>query len=139
MYRLRTVSGNNFVLPHFQVKIAITEGDFQHRRAAHDHAQNPVVNFSTILRAAFLTISFKWSSGGGKGGSCPLEGQGWPKVVYFRLFEKINILFFRQKVGSSPLENFCPPLEKSLGTHMSFLQNLETYPRKSARISFVQK
>ncbi len=65
-----------------------------------------------------------WASAGkGKRGLLPhpLADQGLPKIVCFYIFwEKIVsfLLYFRQKVGFFPLENFCPPLEKSLRTPM---------------------
>ncbi len=48
-------------------------------------------------------------------------------------FEKNRIFFvvFQEKVGSCPLENFCPPLEKSLRTPMT------TYPTKIIIIIFI--
>ncbi len=71
--------------------------------------------------------------GGGQGWLLPpqtLTGQGRPKIVCFQTFwGKIVyfLLFFRQKVGSCPLENVCPPLEKSLRTAMSTILLLSRY------------
>ncbi len=68
---------------------------------------------------------------GGQGGLLPPSGRPSPakNSMFLDFFAKnsIFLLLFRQKVGSCaplPLENFCPPLEKSLRTPMYWLYKL---------------
>jgi hypothetical protein len=63
-----------------------------------------------------------------------LAGQGWPKILCFRLFlGKIVsfLLFFRQKLGSCPPGKFLPsPGKKSADAH-AYSQTLTIYLRSS--------